>query len=742
MKRSATALASAILIFAMAAAPGAAAAPIRLFVDGREIAADTPPQIVEGRTLVPVRAVAEALGASVKWDPATQTVTIAGSHSVSLTIGKASAGVDGRAVGLDVPAQIIGSRTFVPVRFVGEAFGYSVAWDGATPAVKLTGKTPAPPPTVPGNAVPRICWNRGEPELAGHTDFPTVYSYKLSGSTLTAVDNGSVGTYRNPETGRPTVNRTNPGPRLTTTLSWEGVPASYCVGDTLSIKLKAGGDGGVFTTADMRISDHVPVSNLLKSTKIPPSWVGHPGTTLEPRISLLTGKYVQEPSQTYTLKLGPKDTYADPPAQFRLVMYANMGTRFEVAVSWVYTPGEVDPINPVVFLPGILGSQLMALDGHILWPPGGPGANLLLEPVHDDFVKLSLDPARGPHQAIVPTDVVRNNGSDQYYGPMLNYLASTGLYREYQVNGDPRRRTTAGCDLTQKEQKPKLFVMAYDWRMSNADTARALKEYVGCVQRFYPEKKVDIVAHSMGGLAARRFILDNPDKVEKLITVATPWLGSPKPLYQMILGTTGTAWTDFAVALGYSEELKNMLEYYPSVHELMPSPSYFALGGRPYSKQPYAGAEIELEQYGDVSRTVAAMFPRPSYNGGTPTQNNLAFHIYNANGNAQDDWRNDTTGVRYYHLVGVQPAGDSPLTLREWHEEWTVGYNFSKKGPGDGTVPRFSAERKGPGGVNLNAPNATVITLEGGSDEGLLEHTGLMTNPTVMTKVLEFLLAK
>jgi alpha-beta hydrolase superfamily lysophospholipase len=91
-------------------------------------------------------------------------------------------------------------------------------------------------------------------------------------------------------------------------------------------------------------------------------------------------------------------------------------------------------------------------------------------------------------------------------------------------------RTTAKCDTTQKDSNPNLFVFAYDWRKSNEKNAVALKDYVGCVQQFYSGTKVNILAHSMGGLLARRYILDNPGthNVDKLITIASPWLGARK----------------------------------------------------------------------------------------------------------------------------------------------------------------------------------------------------------------------
>lgn len=99
---------------------------------------DQPPIIQNGRTLVPLRTIFEAMGASVDWNEATQTVTaVRGSDSVSLTIGSNVMMKNGSAVSLDVPAQIVNSRTLVPARAIAEAFGAFVGWDEPTRTVVI-----------------------------------------------------------------------------------------------------------------------------------------------------------------------------------------------------------------------------------------------------------------------------------------------------------------------------------------------------------------------------------------------------------------------------------------------------------------------------------------------------------------------------------------------------------------------------------------------------------------------------
>lgn len=104
--------------------------PVRLVIAGTEVVPDVPPQIVDGRTLVPVRVVSESLGAQVYWNAAAREVTIRdGDDLILIRIGDQRAWVNNRSFQLDVPAHIIDDRTVVPLRFIAEAMGFKVDWD-------------------------------------------------------------------------------------------------------------------------------------------------------------------------------------------------------------------------------------------------------------------------------------------------------------------------------------------------------------------------------------------------------------------------------------------------------------------------------------------------------------------------------------------------------------------------------------------------------------------------------------
>lgn len=128
-------------------------APITVTVDGTALSFDVPPQIISGRTLVPLRKIFEELGAFVKWDEETRTVSARrNAKTVTVTVDSAEMHIDkgdtdenGNAiietVTLDVPAQIVSGRTLVPARAVSEAFGFDVDWAENTVVITSGGES-------------------------------------------------------------------------------------------------------------------------------------------------------------------------------------------------------------------------------------------------------------------------------------------------------------------------------------------------------------------------------------------------------------------------------------------------------------------------------------------------------------------------------------------------------------------------------------------------------------------------
>ena len=153
---------TASLLSASFVIPTFAENDISVILNGNAIGFDVPPQIINERTMVPLRAIFEALGASVDWNGDTRTVTSEkDGTTISLTIDSSTMYVNGNAVALDSPGCIIDGRTLVPVRAISEAYGTEVGWDGNTRTVSIKSNnknineepTPTPKPEAKGGII-------------------------------------------------------------------------------------------------------------------------------------------------------------------------------------------------------------------------------------------------------------------------------------------------------------------------------------------------------------------------------------------------------------------------------------------------------------------------------------------------------------------------------------------------------------------------------------------------------------
>jgi hypothetical protein len=114
---------------------------VKLYVNGESLKLDVSALVEGGRTLVPFRAIAESLGADVKYDAASKTVTITrGNTTVSFVLGSSTAYVNGKAVALDVPGKVKKNRVLVPLRFLSEAFNANVNWENVTSSAIIVDK--------------------------------------------------------------------------------------------------------------------------------------------------------------------------------------------------------------------------------------------------------------------------------------------------------------------------------------------------------------------------------------------------------------------------------------------------------------------------------------------------------------------------------------------------------------------------------------------------------------------------
>lgn len=152
MKKWAT-IAVASLLATAIAVPGqlqAATRPITVYIDGVLLTTPQAPVMIAGRTMLPMRSIFQALGAEIRWNQSTKTVTaVSNGTTIVLPIGSRTATVNGNKVTLDVPAKIINNTTMVPVRFTSESLGGSIGWNKASQTVTIKSPAPPAPPVQP-----------------------------------------------------------------------------------------------------------------------------------------------------------------------------------------------------------------------------------------------------------------------------------------------------------------------------------------------------------------------------------------------------------------------------------------------------------------------------------------------------------------------------------------------------------------------------------------------------------------
>jgi len=426
---------------------------------------------------------------------------------------------------------------------------------------------------------------------------------------------------------------------------------------------------------------------------------------------------------------------------------------------------------PVILIPGITGSALT--------DESDPTVPLNLWP--DTFTplayhQLSLFADDNPSLGITAMDIIRQVLSSQGYGPIINFLTcqtdtqanpcprdiqGNPLYPPYQLSRNLNLLPGEGCDLGQKVNNPKLFIFPYDWRFTNAISAQKLANYVSCVEQFYPGTKVNIVAHSMGGLVARRYILDNPaNHVNSLIAVATPWLGAPLFVDCLAQGDCVNSSNWFANLWGTLSGDDSTFQYVAGsmkgAQELLPSQAYFDLGvPSPVAQQTTAfdvnGSPLDSYTYSQYVTWLNTNFGFDhdhvrEFQPGTITGD---FHNYSTGIGAEDDWTKDSSGVSYYELFGVQNLQKTPgrivlspvVTLSNSGSTIaTVPTIQIVPTIGDGTVPAASATRTY-NGVDI-APEVQLFAFlspDPDHDDSLYSHTGLLQNTAVQNQVLSLL---
>ncbi len=126
------------IIMALSALPAYAEQEITVSLNGEKLVFDVSPIIVNDRTLVPMRTIFEALGAEVTWDNTARTaVAVKGGDVIKIAVDSDIMLLNGAIVRLDVPARIVEERTLVPLRAVSEGLGADVNWNNDKREVEI-----------------------------------------------------------------------------------------------------------------------------------------------------------------------------------------------------------------------------------------------------------------------------------------------------------------------------------------------------------------------------------------------------------------------------------------------------------------------------------------------------------------------------------------------------------------------------------------------------------------------------
>lgn len=234
----------------------------------------------------------------------------------------------------------------------------------------------------------------------------------------------------------------------------------------------------------------------------------------------------------------------------------------------LYRVSTVAPdTTPLIVVPGLFGSKLRdRVTGVEAWP--GDWKRIFFDDYHDLELRFDPETLEVMPDNLEPFAIAEQVLGQDFYGPIIKTLVDYGGYV----------RATTGTPASPGERR--YYIFTYDWRQDNVVHARDLDRLIEQIRADYgdPQLRVDIVAHSMGGLVSRYYlrygtvdVLDGTPRlislygtarVRKLILLGTPNFGAISSLYAFLDGEK----------IGLERIAPEVLATMPSGYQLFPHP--------------------------------------------------------------------------------------------------------------------------------------------------------------------------
>ena len=350
--------------------------------------------------------------------------------------------------------------------------------------------------------------------------------------------------------------------------------------------------------------------------------------------------------------------------------------------------------EPVVIIPGIAGSILQkSADGSEVWPDVG---KMLVSPSDDFLDALALDASGNDARSTIRvagilaaaklTAGAATLYSNDFYGNFMNALKAEG----YVDNQN-------------------LFTAPYDWRMDIVRSAAMVGAKIAQAVAASPTGKVNIVAHSMGGLALKRFLAgfsSSASFLDKVVLVGVPQLGAPYAFKALNYGD------DLDIPIVNQSEVKKIMQNMPAIYELLPSRRYLGVAGG-YLQDFRDGADDAILDFAGTAKYQLS---------------NLADARNGALLSLGDNFHQaiDNAPINAPNVYVVAGCGKPTITGIDVYDDGVVDL---ERGSGDGKVPEVSA-------LNLASGAHDYFVLSGQTG---ISHASLLSDARPVTLVKNIL---